>query len=219
MLKKRQIGLPVILGSALILLFNSVDLNISEPPLLNAPQEVGKKATLELLSNLLIATEARAGYERELFMTSWSDLDQDGCDSRREVLIAESLTPVELIENCKIVSGSWYSIYDALETTDPQYFDVDHFVPLAEAWDSGASRWSNDRRVAFANDLTDPDFLIAVSRESNRDKGDRDPAEWLPILPQTHCWYVTTWVSIKHRWQLSVDQKEFEEIEKILNKC
>jgi hypothetical protein len=216
---KRQIGLPVVLGSALILLFSSVDLNTADLPSTIENQEIAKETILELLSELEIAQEIRDGYERDLFMTSWSDLDQDGCDTRREVLILESLIPVELIENCKIASGKWYSLYDGIETTDPQTFDVDHFVPLAEAWDSGAYGWSDDRRRSFANDLTDPDSLIAVSRESNRNKGDRDPAEWLPILPQTHCWYVTTWVSIKHRWQLSVDQKEFKEIEKILNNC
>lgn len=219
MLNRRQVGLPVVLGGVLIVLINFIDLNTPELSSAIKMQEVGKKSTLKILSELEIAEEVRVEYKRELFMSGWSDFDQDGCDTRREVLIAESQTQVEITTNCKIVAGRWHSIYDGIETTDPQTFDVDHFVPLAEAWDSGGYGWSDDRRAAFANDLTDPDTLIAVSRESNRNKGDRDPAEWLPILSQTHCWYVTTWVSVKHKWQLNVDQKEFEAIKKVLDGC
>src|SRR5205085_10550088 len=84
--------------------------------------------------------------------------------------------------------------------------DVDHMVPLAEAWDSGARTWSTARRTAYANDLTDPRSLIAVSAGSNRSKGDQDPAEWTPS--RNVCNYVKQWVVVKTRWSLSVNEAE-----------
>lgn len=210
---RKQVGIPLIFGSALVFIFS----NLNSAPINESSFD--KNIAINLLNQLTIQEEARDGYKRELFMNSWSDFDSDGCDTRREVLIEESLVPVIIGEKCKIVSGKWLSIYDGTKTEDPTTLDIDHFVALAEAWDSGANLWSDEKRELFANDLSDPDALIAVTRESNRNKGDRDPAEWLPILPETHCWYVTSWISIKHRWQLSVDQQEFEAIEKVLTSC
>ena len=209
----KKLGIPVLLGSAFVLMISALN---SESETENSLE---KPLALDLLSQISIQAEVREGYQRELFMTDWSDFDEDNCDTRREVLIQESLAPTEIEENCKITSGLWISIYDNVEASDPTLFDIDHFVPLAEAWDSGANLWQEDQRKLFAEDLSDPDHLIAVSRQSNRNKGDRDPAEWLPILPETHCWYVTTWVTIKHRWQLGMDQAEYEAIERILNSC
>lgn len=210
---RKQVGIPLIFGSALVFIFS----NFNQVP--TNEDSFDRNLALDLLNQLTIQEEVRDGYQRELFMNSWSDFDSDGCDTRREVLIEESLIPVVVDENCKILSGKWRSIYDGVETEDPATFDIDHFVALAEAWDSGANLWDDEKRKLFANDLSDPDTLIAVTRESNRNKGDRDPADWLPILPETHCWYVTTWISIKHRWQLSVDQREFEAIKNVLNSC
>lgn len=213
MVSRKQVGVPVLLGSFIIFILSTLN---SEPAEEN---NLNKNIPLDLLNQMTIQEEIRDGYERELFMDRWNDFDQDGCDTRKEVLIQESLVAVEIAEDCKIIQGKWVSVYDGLETEDPAKFDVDHFIPLAEAWDSGANLWTEEKRELFANDLSDPDSLIAVSRESNRNKGDRDPANWLPILPETHCWYVTTWISIKTRWDLNLDQAEFDAIEKVLNSC
>jgi hypothetical protein len=81
-------------------------------------------------------------------------------------------------------------------------------VPLAQAWDSGAAGWDAAQRQAYANDLDDARHLVAVTARSNRQKADQDPATWLPPHPQARCRYATEWVSVKRRWQLSVDPAE-----------
>ena len=108
---------------------------------------------------------------------------------------------------CGADSGRWISAYDGVSTTDPGEFDVDHMVPLAEAWASGARRWPEARRDDFANDLW-PWSLIAVSASSNRSKSDQDPAEWMPERQGFECPYVARWIAVKFRWRLSVDQRE-----------
>jgi hypothetical protein len=97
--------------------------------------------------------------------------------------------------------------------------DIDHMVPLAESWDSGASTWSASERQAYANELGDARSLIAVFASSNRSKGDQDPAEWMPPAQDYRCTYATTWVAVKTRWGLSVDPAESEALEGILAGC
>jgi len=176
--------------------------------------------TTQLLDpvGLRIEAEHPDGYNRDLFR-HWIDADGDGCDTRKEVLIAESLDPVQTGSQCAILSGRWYSIYDNTETTDSSRFDIDHVVALKEAWDSGAWNWSADQRRDFANDLSQSYFLIAVSASSNRSKSDRDPAEWMPTNASYRCEYVRIWVQVKRAWNLSVDQAENDAIRNTLAAC
>ena len=104
--------------------------------------------------------------------------------------------------------GGWYSVFDGVTTATASSFDIDHVIPLAEAWDSGGSAWSLDRWKSFGNDLVDVRGLRAVSASSNRSKGDRDPAEWMPQLTSFRCQYVAEWVALKSRWSLAVDPAE-----------
>jgi hypothetical protein len=66
-------------------------------------------------------------------------------------------------------------VYDGVTTTNPSKFDIDHVVPLGEAWVSGARKWTTAKRTTYANDLGYAWSLDAVTAHSNRSKGDRDP--------------------------------------------
>ena len=171
-----------------------------------------------LINSLQVAVETRAGYNRDLFR-HWIDADGDGCDTRDEVLIAESTTPVTVGAGCSLSGGTWLSPYDMVSTTNASGFDVDHFVPLAEAWDSGAANWDSATRQAFANDLDFSMSLIAVTASSNRSKSDRDPAEWLPTNTAYHCEYAVAWVQVKVRWKLTIDSAEKEKLLSLANSC
>lgn len=160
-----------------------------------------------VLAALPVVPEHRAGYKRTLFRL-WIDADGNGCDTRKEVLIAEAIVAPRVSARCVLSGGRWVSLYDGLKFTDSSKLDIDHVVPLAEAWDSGAYRWDAARRRAFANDLGVSWSLIAVSAASNRSKGDKDPAEWLPPLASYRCQYLAVWVAIKTRWSLVVDAAE-----------
>ena len=172
---------------------------------------------LSLLAGLRILPEHPGGYARELFVL-WGDADGDGCNTRDEVLIAESRIRARVLPGC-VVEGSWRSAYDGVITRDPSTLDVDHVVPLREAWDSGAWTWTPARRQSYANDLGDWRSLRAVSASSNRSKGDRDPAEWLPPLASARCTYATDWVVIKVRWRLGVDAREHAALVRQLRTC
>ncbi|WP_344319770.1 HNH endonuclease family protein, partial [Streptomyces yatensis] len=172
----------------------------------------------EKVGKLKVARESRAGYEREKFKL-WVDEDHDGCDTRKEVLLSEAVKKPRQGEDCRLTGGTWRSYYDDKTVTDARKLDIDHVVPLAEGWDSGASTWTAERREAYANDLDAERSLVAVSLSSNRAKGDRDPAEWLPPATDALCTYATDWVATKLRWNLSADRAEIKALHKIAKGC
>ena len=172
--------------------------------------------TKTALASLTIADEVRAGYDRDLFK-HWVDVDGDRCNARYEVLIAEAVKRPRIGSGCTLSGGRWVSAYDGVQTTQTNALDIDHVVPLAEAWDSGAYAWSAATREAFANDLDDPRSLIAVTARSNRQKSDQDPAEWLPA--RGRCTYIVNWIAVKVRWQLSVDPSEQQALSALIDEC
>lgn len=172
--------------------------------------------TKRALESLTIAAESRTGYERSLFR-HWIDADGDGCNTRYEVLIAEAVTKPRVGQRCRLTGGRWVSAYDGIQTTSTRALDIDHVVPLAEAWDSGASNWTSERRMQFANDLGDSRSLIAVTASSNRQKSDQDPAEWLPS--KGRCTYLVNWIAVKVRWSLTIDQAEHDALLRLIGEC
>ncbi|WP_078965387.1 HNH endonuclease family protein [Streptomyces aureocirculatus] len=144
---------------------------------------------------------------------------QESAAISNEVLIDEAVTDAERTGRCTLTNGRWYSPYDDRYVEGPRTIDIDHFVPLAESWDSGASRWTPKERQAYANDLDDSRALIAVTAVSNRSKADKDPAQWVPPAAGYECTYATTWVTIKTRWQLAIDPAEADALASTLNEC
>ncbi|MET9725429.1 HNH endonuclease family protein [Streptomyces zaomyceticus] len=167
-----------------------------------------------------LADESRAGYQRESFKHWNRGLDPaDRCNTRNEVLLAEAVEVPTVAASCKLSGGLWKSYYDGQEVNDPAKLDIDHMVPLAEAWDSGASAWTAGRREAYANDQDAATSLVAVTARSNRSKSDQDPAEWMPPLPDAHCRYVSEWVATKLRWGLAADQGEVDALKVYAEAC
>jgi hypothetical protein len=173
---------------------------------------------VDAVGRLAVATEDRTGYDRTLFR-HWVDADGDCQNARHEVLIAETLAPVTFTTtgNCTVATGQWFSYYDGITETVATNIDVDHLVPLAEAWDSGASRWTAARREAFANDLGEARSLIGVTDNSNASKGDQDPTTWLPAFER--CRYAADWTAVKLRWVLTVDSAERDSLAGLAATC
>ncbi|MGY5099461.1 HNH endonuclease family protein [Streptomyces sp. 900105245] len=187
-------------------------------PAVSAPNDTVTLPVRDALAQLPVRAEDRTGYERTAFK-HWVDADKDGCNTRAEVLKAEAVSAPVQGARCVLSGGSWYSPYDDRYIEGPSGLDIDHLVPLAEAWDSGASAWSAVEREAYANDLGDDRALIAVSAASNRSKADQDPATWLPPAAGYRCQYVTDWVADKTRWGLSIDAVEQTALIQELDGC
>jgi hypothetical protein len=166
------------------------------------------------LNALTVAPEgSMTGYSRDKF-PHWIN-QGNGCNTRQIVLKRDA----DYYEgDCPVTSGKWYSYYDGVTLTDPSDLDIDHIVPLAEAWRSGANAWTQEKRQAFANDLDNPQ-LIAVSASSNRSKGDQDPSTWKPSRAGAHCAYAKWWIRVKYKWGLTLQSSEKTALQSMLNTC
>lgn len=189
---------------------------IAAPAPVLAAEPSGQVEISALLAELETAADSTATYDRDLFK-HWVDADGDGCDTREEVLIAESVTPVVKDASCTITSGKWESWYDGATWTAPGDVDIDHLVALGEAWKSGAADWTADRREAYANDLGLDTHLEAVTDNVNQSKGDRDPTVWMPPVASVDCRYATDWVLAKYRWDLTVDAAEIAKLNDVIS--
>ncbi|MHB0895723.1 HNH endonuclease family protein [Streptomyces sundarbansensis] len=193
-------------------------LSLALVPLLSAPAAQAAAAPpaevmalADAVGLVKVSGEDRTGYSRTKFK-HWNGGDDksDGCSTRNEVLIAEAVIAPTVEAGCKLTGGTWRSYYDGQEVTSAGSLDIDHMVPLAEAWDSGASAWTPARREAYANDQGADVSLVAVTARTNRQKADQDPADWMPPSPEAQCRYVGEWVATKLRWQLTADTRELE---------
>jgi len=179
------------------------------------PTPVSAATARTYLASLTVATENRTGYARDLFPT-WITIS--GTCNTREYILKRDGSNVVTDSACAATSGSWYSPYDGATWTAASDVDIDHLVPLAEAWDSGASAWTTARRQSFANDVTRPQ-LLAVTDNVNQSKGDQDPATWMPSLTSYRCTYVRAWVQVKYYYGLSVDSAEKSALTNYLANC
>ncbi|MFE4540692.1 HNH endonuclease family protein [Streptomyces scopuliridis] len=193
---------------------------VSESP--SPPGAAGGPVTglslADAIAKLPVAAEVRDGYKRDSFK-HWVDEDGDTCNTRMEVLKAEAVVAPEQGPRCTLTGGEWLSYYDEQTVTDPKGLDIDHMVPLAEAWDSGASQWDAERREAYANDLGAERSLVAVTAKTNRSKADRDPQDWMPPAESARCTYLVDWTATKLRWTLSADEAEVAALQELAAGC
>jgi uncharacterized protein DUF1524 len=174
----------------------------------------------DALQVLTVAPEGpHAGYNRERFAL-YQDADGNGCDARREVLIRQAKVKPKVEQpHCQLIGGEWISPYDGKQLTSIRDIQIDHMVPLSEAWGSGAAAWPTKRLVEYGSYLDDPGHLVAVSGPSNQDKSDKDPAEWMPPNKDFACTYLSDWVGVKIRWGLTADPKEMNALKSHVSEC
>ncbi|MEW2137933.1 DUF1524 domain-containing protein [Streptomyces sp. NPDC005409] len=195
----------------------------------SAPPAGGGPAGGDVLPGMVGTAEARtrlaalkvapvgtmAGYSRDKF-THWAQ-QGNKCDTR-EVVLERDGKDVTRDAECRAVSGTWKSLYDGVVVTEAAKMDIDHMVPLAEGWRSGAAGWDAARRKAFANDMTHPQ-LLAVTAASNRSKGDQSPDLWQPPDKSSWCQYGRAWTTVKSVYGLTVTEPEKKMLTTMLDTC
>ncbi|MGX5718045.1 HNH endonuclease family protein [Arthrobacter sp. MAHUQ-56] len=164
----------------------------------------------------------KTGYEREKFGPAWKDVDRNGCDTRNDTL-RRDLTGIQVkpgTNGCVVLSGQLADAYtgqavDFTRGSGPGV-DIDHLVPLSDAWQKGAQGWDQDKRERFAND---PANLAATSASVNRSKGDADLATWLPPARPHWCAYASGIVTVKANHGVWMTPAEHQRATEILIDC
>ncbi|MFI7702266.1 HNH endonuclease family protein [Nonomuraea sp. NPDC049480] len=179
--------------------------------------DAGAAAARRTLAQLKVARPLSIrGYSHRRFQPRWAH-HKGRCDAR-ETVLARDGRRVRKNAACHPVKGVWYSPYDGKRLKSERLVDVDHVVPLSYAWRSGAKRWSQARRRAFANDLIRPE-LIAVSHSANIAKGGQGPQSWRPPRRAYWCRYATSWITVKRHYRLFVTKNEKRALLNMLRTC
>jgi hypothetical protein len=211
----RRVASTVAASSLLFLVSTSTVTATAAVPV-DLPPALSPTAAGTALGKLTVAANRpMKGYSRDRF-PHWA-AQGDSCDTRETVLLRDG-EDVKQDEKCRAISGTWHSVYDDKIFTSASGLDIDHMVPLAAAWRSGADTWTDARRKKFANDLDAPQ-LVAVSAASNRSKGDQTPDLWKPPLRSYWCTYSRAWVDVKARYGLTVTEDEHDALIEMLSTC
>ncbi|KAL5351812.1 hypothetical protein V496_05534 [Pseudogymnoascus sp. VKM F-4515 (FW-2607)] len=181
------------------------------PP--NIPSTTEAKSALAGLT--VAAQGSQDGYSRDLF-PHWITIS--GACNTRETVLKRDGTGVQTDSSCASTSGTWVSPYDGATWTAASDVDIDHMVPLSNAWKSGAASWTTAQRQGFANDLTNPQ-LLAVTDNVNQSKSDQGPEDWKPSLTSYHCTYAKMWVKVKSVYDLTITTAEKSALTTMLNTC
>lgn len=155
-------------------------------------------------------------YHRAAFGDSWTDDNSapgggNGCDTRNDILARDldekTYVPIKRCPDA-VATGTLHDPYTNAvvaftrgEKTGAAV-QIDHIVPLALAWDLGARHWPDELRVRFAND---PANLLAVAGAANQDKGDSEPAQWMPPNAAFHCQYAVQFIEVLRGYALPID--------------
>jgi hypothetical protein len=190
---------------------------ILAPLLVSAPAHADVVSGWDLFDAVPIEDESAVGYDEALFH-HWIDADDDGCDTRSEVLQrdVDPQTRVSYSSGCTVDRGYWYGRWGGGSETFAADVRIDHTVDLAEAWRSGAHAWTPAEREAFSNDLGFPGSLHTEIPWTDQQKSDLDPAGWLPFADQDRCDYALEWVAVKWRWALAMDLDEAIALDEVL---
>ncbi len=174
-----------------------------------------------------------AGYDRScspghgcVFGPAWSDDTtapggHNGCDTRNDVLAAQLRDVTKGTSRCVVQTGTLADPYSgasiAFHKAQADEVQIDHLVPLAYAWDMGASSWPLDKRMAFAND--EALNLVAASKAANQAKGDHGPSTWTPSNVAYRCQYAIRWVRVLTTYALAVTSSDRSALRDTLTVC
>ncbi|OBF34263.1 hypothetical protein A5724_17095 [Mycobacterium sp. ACS1612] len=169
-------------------------------------------------------------YRRDAFGDSWTDDNpapggHNGCDTRNDILDRDLIDKTYVsIKRCPtaVATGTLHDPY----TSDTIAFtrgaqvgaavQIDHIVPLALAWDLGARTWTPDVRLRFAND---PANLLAVEGQTNQDKGDKEPAVWMPPNIAFRCQYAMQFIAVLRGYALPIDAPSAQALRAAADTC
>ena len=195
-------------------------------PISSAP--VAQGTALAALASVPIKGRApKTGYARSEFGERWTDDNDEtwghnGCDTRDDILRRDLTTVVVRTGGCKVASGTLRDPYAGVVVEFSRgpgtsaLIQIDHVVPLSNAWQTGAQQWTPRQRQDFAND---PLELLATQGHVNEAKGDGDAATWLPPYKPFRCAYAARMVAIKLAWHLWMTQPEHDAVARILTGC
>lgn len=151
-------------------------------------------------------------YNRRTHFGNWVNdrRDPDCYNTRAKVLMRDSKRPVTFNprNRCTVAGGEWLEPYAGRRVFVATELQIDHVVALKNAYTTGAHRWDFAHRCLYANFLGNDFHLLPVDGRENMRKGDRTPADWMPMDRRAHCTHLLNWLKVKSIWGLVLGPRE-----------
>lgn len=156
-------------------------------------------------------------YERRRHFGGWIRPERGNClSTRARVLIRDAVDPTRVemggSSQCIVAAGQWVDPYTEKTLTVPRTIQVDHVVPLKNAYLTGAHGWAPSKRCHYGNFVGYRRHLIPIDGPENSRKGDRGPDRYMPPSRDFTCEYVKIWITIKTIWDLDVTRAEWNSV-------
>ncbi len=154
-------------------------------------------------------------YNRIIHFGTWIR-DSNRClNTRAEVLKRDSKVNVSYTSSgCSVADGKWNDPYSGRVFTSAGDIQIDHFVPLKNAYMTGAFEWDSKKRCLYANYLGNKFHLLAVNGSENLRKSDNSPDGYIPPNKAYVCQYLKQWLEVKLIWSLRLTPQEVATIQK-----
>lgn len=190
-------------------------------PMFTADQFV--QAVKVLVVNLLrwtlhneLVQEPTERYMRKLHFGRWiNDPTDDTCmNTRARVLVRDNVGDLTFRngKQCIVDTGLWNDPYAGKQVTTSKEIQIDHMVPLKNAYMSGAWQWDYKTRCLYANYTGFKDHLVSSDAHENMSKGDRAPDKYIPPNLAYRCTYLKNWLAVKLIWGLNMTPNEVQAI-------
>jgi hypothetical protein len=232
--RKMLLGLAAAAGLALVVAYQTLGSSAARHA-----QEFAARADIptvqpgtDVLAGIAVLPQRihRYDYRRAAYGDAWDDnndapLGHNGCDTRDDILDRDLVDKTYVsIKRCPnaVATGILHDPYTNTVIAFQrgakvgESVQIDHIVPLAYAWDMGASGWADPERLRFAND---PANLLAVQGQANQDKGDLPPAQWMPPNTAFACQYAMQFIAVLRGYSLPVDQASAGVLRKAAETC
>ena len=160
-------------------------------------------------------------YDRTIHFGGWVKkiVGPDCQSTRAKVLIRDTLVPVTMKENnCTVATGKWNDHYTMDTFKDAQDIQIDHMVPMKNAYVSGAYKWTYLQRCLYGNYMGYKNHLIPIFGEENNQKSDHTPIDYMPPNDTYKCTYLKDWLFIKGLWGLTMSVEEASSIKDLIRK-
>lgn len=219
MKRRHWVAAVLAVALAVVVAYQTVSSSVQQTAVYTAEADVPTVAPgVDVLAGVArVPTRLRSGdYRRAAFGEAWTDDNtapggHNGCDTRNDILERDLIDKTYVaISRCPaaVATGVLRDPYTSQTISFVRgaqtgaAVQIEHIVPLAYAWDQGARHWTDEMRVRFAND---PANLVAVDGPTNQDKGDAEPALWMPPNRAFHCQYAVQFVAVLRGYGLPVD--------------
>lgn len=142
----------------------------------------------------------------------WS-VDSDNCSTRDKILIDRGSDPV-VDKPCKIISGSWISVFDDTVIDESQNVYLSYNVPLSYINYYAKRDLTPNEKEEIAND---PDNISLVSQSIYTEKEGKSISQWLPTNGQ--CEYAENWVKVLDKYSVMTTENDSKTLKDTLENC